>query len=74
MPSPTSSRGSGDLSSGSWAPGRRVAVRNRFTGGWAEGFLIEDGCDPSTERYRLRRVSDDVVLPATFPVADLRPA
>jgi hypothetical protein len=51
-----------------------VAVRNRFTGGWAEGFLIEDSCDPSTQRYRLRRVSDDVVLPATFPATDLRPA
>ena len=57
-----------------WAPGSQVAVRNRFTGGWAKGFLIEDSCDPSTQRYRLRRVSDDAVLPATFPASDLRPA
>jgi hypothetical protein len=74
MASPTPHRSSGDLGSRHWAPGSQVAVRNRFTGGWAEGFLIEDRCDPSTQRYRLRRVSDDVVLPATFPATDLRPA
>jgi hypothetical protein len=48
-------------------------VRNRFTGGWTAGFLIEDSDNSSRERYRLRRLSDDAVLPVSFPEEDLRP-
>jgi hypothetical protein len=47
-------------------------VRNRFTGGWAGGFLIEAADDSVEERYRLRRLSDDAVLPVTFAEEDLR--
>jgi hypothetical protein len=52
--------------------GSPVAVRNRFTGGWAGGFRVEDGGDTPSEGYRLRRLSDDAVLPATFSPEDLR--
>jgi hypothetical protein len=50
-----------------------VAVRNRFTGGWTAGFLIEGSDRNATEHYRLRRLSDDAVLPVSFAEEDLRP-
>jgi hypothetical protein len=57
-----------------WAPGTPVVVRNRFIAGWATGFVVESveprGCD----RYRLRRLSDNAVLPAAFSAEDLREA
>ena len=59
---------------GHWAPGLTVAVRNRFTGGWASGFRIVEACSAAHDAYRVRRLSDDAVLPAAFPAEDLRPA
>jgi hypothetical protein len=56
-----------------WSRGRPVAVRNRFTGGWATGFRIEESEESSPPSYRLRRLSDNAVLPAAFPADDLRP-
>lgn len=70
-----------------WAPGTAVAVRNRFIDGWAEGFVVESTEPQSGEprsgeprsagpqgaaQYRLRRLSDNAVLPAFFPAEDLR--
>jgi hypothetical protein len=46
-------------------------VRNRFTGGWSEGFVIEAGDTPG-DLYRIRRVSDDTLLPVAFPNDALR--
>lgn len=48
--------------------GTRVEVRNAF-GSWSGGFSIEA---MDTDGYRLRRRSDDLVLPATFSVEDVR--
>jgi hypothetical protein len=53
--------------------GEGVQVRNRFEGDWVQGFEVaeveEDG---DGTRFRLRRSSDGVVLPALFSAADLR--
>jgi hypothetical protein len=57
----------------SWSSGTPVEVRNRFTAGWAAGFVIERACRNASGRYRLRRVSDGAVLPAEFSAEDLRP-
>src|SRR5690348_2319877 len=53
--------------------GQRVEVRSRFVGRWTAGFETSE----RTERdgdvvYRLRRLSDGVVLPALFPADDVR--
>ena len=57
-------------------PGTRVQVRNRFDGGWSSSpFEVAEALDPSpTEvlRYRVRRLSDGVVLPADFVGDDVR--
>lgn len=50
--------------------GARVLVRNQFDGSWARGFEVLGG---SSDGYRVRRLSDDAVLPAVFPGGDLRP-
>ena len=44
-------------------PGTRVEVRSGYRSSWARGFEVAavDG-----EQYRVRRVSDGTVLPATF--------
>ena len=55
------------------SPGSPVVVRNRFTGEWTGGFRIEEVRDAAETAYRLRRLSDDVVLPATFAAEDVRP-
>ena len=51
------------------AVGSRVAVRNRYEGSWSKGFAVvgatEDG-------YRLRRESDQYLLPAAFGADDVR--
>ena len=48
----------------------RVEVRSRFDGSWCRGFeiggVLEDG-----ESYRIRRVSDGVVLPVTISADDI---
>ena len=50
-------------------PGTRVEVRDRFTGSWASGFVVEEVSDPG---YRLRRQSDKRVLPTRFPPDQVR--
>jgi hypothetical protein len=52
------------------ARGVRVEVRSRSFGSWSRGFEIADR-DP--DGYRVRRLSDHVVLPVPFPAEDLRP-
>ena len=52
-------------------PGTKVEVRSRFDRSWAQGFEVADAC---SEGYRLRRLSDDSVLPATFDADDVRRA
>jgi hypothetical protein len=56
-----------------WEPGTPVAVRTRFTARWAEGFVVEAPERRRPLRYRLRRVSDNAVLPASFAAEDVRP-
>jgi hypothetical protein len=48
-------------------PGDRIEVQNRFDGGWARGFEVVDVLTGmGTRRYRIKRVSDGVVLPRLF--------
>lgn len=51
--------------------GQKVEVHSRFSGSWAQGFVIEDVVG---EGYRLRRLSDGSVLPDLTGEDDLRPA
>ncbi len=44
-------------------PGTRVDVRDRFQGRWTRGFVVAEATEDS---YRLRRLSDDSVLPGVF--------
>jgi hypothetical protein len=59
---------------GQWQPGTPVAVRNRFTARWSEGFVIAGAEEVSGTRYRLRRASDGALLPEPFAPQDLREA
>jgi hypothetical protein len=54
--------------------GHRCEVLSHFEERWCPGFEVADQV-PDREghvRYRLRRVSDGVVLPALFGDGDLR--
>lgn len=53
------------------AVGTRVEVLTGFDGSWTGGFSVagHDG-----DRYRIRRRSDDVELPVTFPPEAVRRA
>src|SRR2546430_11486364 len=51
-------------------PGSHVEVRNRFTGAWSRGFELVEIVDGG---YRIRRLSDDSVLPTVFLSEDVRP-
>ena len=54
--------------------GTQVEVRNHFDESWASGFEIAEATvETGEDVYRLRRVSDRVVLPADFFPTDLRP-
>jgi len=53
----------------SMGPGTRVEVRSGYRSSWARGFEVA-GVDG--EQYRVRRVSDGAVLPATFEPAAVR--
>jgi hypothetical protein len=59
-------------------PGTRVQVRNRFDGGWTTSpFEVAEAIEPtpsSAPMYRVRRLSDGVVLPAAFIDEDVRSA
>ena len=50
--------------------GTRVDVRNRFVGAWSHGFEVAEQVGAG---YRVRRLSDDSVLPDVFATEDLRP-
>ena len=50
-------------------PGQRVEVRRRFDGSWARGFEI---AEVVAGGYRLRRRTDDSVLPAVFSPEEVR--
>jgi hypothetical protein len=52
-----------------FAPGTRVEVRSRFRRDWVRGFEVAMTEDLG---YRLRRVSDNTVLPVVFARDDLR--
>jgi len=58
------------------APGTRVQVRNRFDGSWSSSpFEVAEALEPNLAqmaRYRVRRLSDGVVLPADFVSDDVR--
>jgi hypothetical protein len=43
--------------------GTRVDVRDRFQGRWTHGFVVAEA---TPDAYRLRRLSDDSVLPGHF--------
>jgi hypothetical protein len=51
-------------------PDVRVEVRSRFDGSWCRGFEIAGVLDDG-ERYRVRRVSDGVLLPVSIGAADI---
>ena len=50
--------------------GTKVEIRNRFDGRWTKGFVVE-AADPE-EGYRVRRVSDNSVLPVAFAPDEVR--
>lgn len=52
-------------------PGTKVEVRSRFDRSWAQGFEVAE-VDPAG--YRLRRLSDDSLLPTAFDPEDVRRA
>jgi hypothetical protein len=51
------------------ARGTRVEVRTRSFGSWSRGFEIAGA---EHDGYRVRRISDHVVLPVTFRAEELR--
>jgi hypothetical protein len=54
-------------------PGTRVEVRSRFEAVWSRGFEVaEQVHEGAASRYKLRRRSDDSILPVLFDEADLR--
>jgi len=54
--------------------GTPVQVRNHFDRSWTSGFEVAEAkMETGQDVYRLRRVSDQVVLPASFDPGDLRP-
>lgn len=56
--------------SGALVHGTRVDVRSRFVGTWTRGFVVEEAVAGG---YRIRRVSDDSVLPDVFSAEEVRP-
>ncbi len=52
------------------APGTKVEVRTSFDRSWARGFEVVEEIDG--RGYRVRRLSDDVVLPAVVTPEDVR--
>ena len=50
--------------------GQTVEVVNRFDGSWCAGFTI---AAVVAGGFRVRRLSDGVVLPVVFPIGTVRP-
>ena len=51
------------------AQGTPVEVRNRFDHRWTRGFLVDQVVDGG---YRIRRASDEQVLPSVFTGDEVR--
>jgi hypothetical protein len=51
--------------------GNRIEVWNHFLGSWTGEFEIAAVADGG---YRIRRSTDNEILPRAFPADDLRPA
>jgi hypothetical protein len=51
------------------AAGTAVDVRSRYVGAWSSGFEV---AEPVKDGYRIRRLSDDSVLPDVFTNEDVR--
>jgi hypothetical protein len=51
------------------ANGTAVEVRNRYVGSWSRGFEVAGN---EHGRYRIRRVSDNSILPDDFDPSDVR--
>jgi hypothetical protein len=51
-------------------PGTKVEVRTAFDRSWARGFEVVESLDGTG--YRVRRLSDDVVLPVVVQADDVR--
>jgi len=54
------------------AVGTPVEVRCRFDRRWSHGFAIQEAVR-EPEGYRIRRRSDDSILPSIFTEAEVRP-
>jgi hypothetical protein len=54
----------------SLSTGGRIEVWNQYLGSWAGEFEIES---VGTRGYRIKRASDDEILPRPFPADQLRP-
>lgn len=52
-------------------PGRRVELWIQLDKSWADGYEI---ADLTADGYLIRRMTDDSVLPQTFPVGSVRAA
>jgi hypothetical protein len=52
------------------AAGTKVEVRTSFDRSWARGFEVVEAL--GTAAYRVRRLTDDVVLPVALPADDVR--
>jgi hypothetical protein len=50
-------------------PQTRVEVRNRFDGRWNRGFEVAEVVG---DRYRIRRTSDEQLLPSLFTADEVR--
>lgn len=50
-------------------PGTRIEVRTGFDRSWASGFEV---AEVTEQGYRVRRRSDDQLLPVPIAVADVR--
>jgi hypothetical protein len=55
-------------------PGTRIEVRSRFDRRWARGFEVDSvvGEDAGAAQYRVRRRSDNSVLPSLFVDDEVR--
>lgn len=51
------------------ATGTAVDVRSRYVGAWSSGFEVAERVN---DGYRIRRLSDDSVLPDVFTNEDVR--
>jgi hypothetical protein len=61
------------LTIGGVHPGSRVEVRSRFDAHWARGFEVAEIVEQSGDsRYRVRRRSDNSMLPVLFTDDDVR--